>query len=198
MSKQISFQFCPQCGTPLAGNIVCHQCGFDQTKTQSKDPQLEENEEILPSRKVGKVIYWMGSNAWILTTFITLIFFLVGIFRLGSGGLWILISSLLAFGLGFYVLQPFSEQVKHEQYYYIVNDVWVLGSFQFPKIVPLSLLLAIFLLGIGALVYLIPVIGIVFFGPAKRQEKVSMDKKLTPEAEHQVLEDLTPQDEAAK
>ncbi len=190
MSKQISLQYCPQCGTPFAGNIVCQQCGFNQTKTPSQDPQLPENNEIMPSRKIGRVIYWMGSNAWILTTFITLIFFIYGLLQLFSGGLWVFISSLLAFGLGFYVLKPFSDQVKHEQYYYILNDVWVLGYIQFPKIVLLSVLLAIFLQGYGALLFLIPVIVIVFFGPVKIQWKISQGKKSSPKAETQTQEDI--------
>jgi hypothetical protein len=191
MSKQISLQYCPQCGTPFAGNIVCHQCGFDQTKTSSAVPQPEKSDEVTPSRKVSKVIYWLGSNAWILTTFITLIFFIVGLFRLFSGGLWFVISSLLAFGLGFYVLKPFSDQVKHEQYYYILNDVWMLGGLRFPKIIPLSVILAIFLQGYGALLFLIPVIVIVFFGPVKSQGKISTGKNTLPKTEILTEENAT-------
>jgi len=200
MSEQTSLQYCPQCGTPFAGNITCRQCGFDQTKSLSEDFQSPENSEPQPSRKVGKVVYWMGSNAWILTTFITLIFFIIGIAQLFSGGRWwwLLLSSLLAFGLGFYVLKPFSDQVKHEQYYYIVNDVWMLGSLRFPKIVPLSVLLAIFLQGIGALLFIIPVIVIVFFGPVKGQGKISQSKKMPPKSETKPQEDIPPPVESAE
>ena len=86
MTQQVSLQYCPRCGTPFAGIIICSQCGFDQTKTTSKADQPDENDEIQTANKIwpkiSKIMYWVGTYAWIITTLITLIFFIIGIFRL--------------------------------------------------------------------------------------------------------------------
>jgi len=74
----------------------------------------------------------------------------------------------------------------------------MLGGLRIPKIVPLSLLLAIFLQGYGALLFLIPVIGIVFFGPVKKQGKHSADKILPQKKETQAPEDIPSPSESAE
>lgn len=160
-----TIQFCPECGDPVPDAVKCKKCGYDGSTSKIGSPFTTEK-RLNRWTKVKAPIKWIGTYAWLITSIIAFGFFIFGFIRIFTrNSLWSFIFWGIAFGLSIYFLKPYSEKYKEEQWYYLVNDVWVLGKLRIPKLLILSISIDILLLGFGGLFVVIPIILVIFLGP---------------------------------
>ncbi|UYP44316.1 hypothetical protein NEF87_000601 [Candidatus Lokiarchaeum ossiferum] len=163
MSQTI--QFCPECGEPIINAENCKKCGYNSGKSKTDISYISEKRLNL-WKKIKPSIKWIGTYSWFFTSIFAFTFLIIGFIRIFTrNSLWSFIFWGLAFGLSLYFLKPYSEKYKEEQWYYLVNDVWVLGNLRLPKLLILSLSIDILLLGFGGLITVIPIVLVIFLGP---------------------------------
>ena len=157
--------FCPECGEPMLEEVNCRNCGFD-SKSPSKELPIMQEKRLKLWKKIKSPVKFIGTYSWLITTIVAFIFLIIGFIRIFSrGSFWSFIFWGIAFGLSLYYLKPYSEKYKEEQWYYILNDVWVLGNLRLPKLLVLTVVIDILLLGYGGLFSLIPILIVIFLGP---------------------------------
>ncbi|UYP44315.1 hypothetical protein NEF87_000600 [Candidatus Lokiarchaeum ossiferum] len=186
-------QFCPECGRPLGINDVCENCGHNinlQVETQenlSSPAEKKENESITnqthinPHRHlwnpIEKVVVILGTYGWIFSAAISLLFLIlsfIGVIASFSANFLIdLLFSGFALFLSVQYGKKFAERVKARDWYYIVNNVWIIGSFRIPKMLVIGLILVPLLNWWGGWIILLPVIAITFIGPVPTQWSVT-------------------------
>lgn len=200
MSNRI--QFCPECGRPIGVNDICENCGHNISEQADPQETLssptESNENIAttnqtqvdstetqtrynPNRKlwdqIERAVVISGSYGWIFSAVLSLMFLIfafVGVVASFSAKFLIdLLFSGFALFLSIQYGKPFSERVKARDWYYIVNNVWIIGSVRIPKLFIIGIVLVPLLNWWGGLVILLPVMAIIFLGPVPAQWSVT-------------------------
>lgn len=151
--------------------------------TPGKEPESKPKKEPKKSSSswssLETLVYNLGRFAWLITVLSGVILILLAIVNfiafasvwvlLGfsmARDIWNIISGIIAILLGLFVIRPkFSNKCAEKDWDFLLNDVFLLGNFRFPKMLLWGILAEIFGYGWGGLAVLIPAFILLFLGP---------------------------------
>ncbi len=90
-------------------------------------------------------------------------------YGLVGGFVWAILGGVISLFLAGIFIKPFAIGCSNKDWAGLLNDVWIFGKKQVPKMLVVGILLEIFSDGWGGLLVLIPAIVIIILGPVKHQ-----------------------------
>lgn len=154
----------------------------NETKPEAK-PKPEKQVASDKWDSLREVVKIIGTWAWLIGLISGIVYLFWGIFGIVGAGItgvfggsisitrsasivWDIIRGSICIIISLAIVLPrFSMKCKNEDWDYLLNDVWVLGSFRFPLMLLWGILLAIFGYGWGGAGVLVPAFMLLFAGP---------------------------------
>ncbi|QEE15835.1 zinc ribbon domain-containing protein [Promethearchaeum syntrophicum] len=172
-------KFCPECGQRLEGAKVCPKCGHDipeETPTTVEEASKIAKKKATPRtrddstwKSLEEFVSFLGKFSWIILAIIS-IFLIIGaiISFIGGGifaGVWNLLSVVAMAYLVWTYGKIYAEKSKEKDWSFLVNDVFVIGSIQIPKMLAYGIIVAICTYSAGVVLIVLPALLIMFMGP---------------------------------